>query len=217
MARKWSVGLAIGALVLAVLVFGVAQSRADKDSPDLTGVWRLDRSQSELPSWPGGGGGRRNGGWHRGGGDRREGGGGELRGNGPDFRDGGTDPSGGDRRRGRMLPSWLRVTQKGNVIDFADSMGSLVQQIRVGATAAPEDPANLDEVRRLTGRWADGTLQVERTGPRGGTTVQKYKLEDHGRTLVVRTERKDGPDRGSDGQGRRFGPRAVKLVYRRAV
>ena len=101
------------------------------------------------------------------------------------------------------------MTQQGGVVGLSDSTGALVQEIRVEGAAAPGNP---EEVAQLTGHWDDGTLVAERVGPRGGTMVQKYKLQDHGRTLEVRMEFKGG---GSGEVPRRFAGREIKLVYRR--
>jgi hypothetical protein len=219
--RKWTVGLIVGALALASLVFGVVQTQADKDAPDLSGTWQLDRSHSDLPG-RGGFGGRRNGGEHREGGWRRDG---DASGaGGPDGASPGMANAGRGGRRFGMLPSRLQISwsgqggSHGNVLDFADSAGALVQEIFIGSAVPPEDPATTSDVRRLAGRWVDGALHVERTSPRGGTMVQIYHLEDHGRALEIRSERKDAPKGDSEQSGRRFGPRGpTKLVYRRAA
>ena len=99
-------------------------------------------------------------------------------------------------------------------MSFEDSTGTLVQEIRVdGSTAAG---TSTDGVTELTGHWDNGTLVAERTGPRGGTMVQKYKIEDHGRTLEIHVEMKASPDGGSGDAPRRFAGREIKLVYRRS-
>jgi hypothetical protein len=93
------------------------------------------------------------------------------------------------------------------VVGFADSTGTLFQEIRVGSAGSGEDQANpSDAVRRLTGRWNNGALVVERTGRGGGTMTQTFKLDDHGQRLEIRMERKGGS-----------GGREIKLVYRRAA
>jgi hypothetical protein len=213
MARKWTLGAAVGTLVLAALAFGVVQSRADKvekNVPDLTGTWRLDVANSSLPG-EGRFGGRRG----PRGGDRDRGG----------ARDGGRDrqgPRGGDgdrdnfRRRGPALPPMFRIESHGGVIGFEDSTGTLFQEIRVGSPASGGTDANKnEEVRRMNGRYADGSLVVERNGRNGGTMVQTFKLDDHGRRLEVRMERKGGSEGGRE--GRMGGRKEIKLVYRRAA
>jgi len=136
---------------------------------------------------------------------RRRGGDGEGRRRGGD----------GFRRRGPALPAVFHVTQKAGVVGFADSTGALFQEIFVGS-APPNGkaPNRNEDVRRAAGRWSDGTLEVEREGRRGGTMVQKFKLDDDGRTLEVRMERKGGSE-GREGRSGRSG--GFKMVYRRVV
>ena len=191
MSRKWMFGIIVGAAVLAILAIGVAQSRADKDAPDFTGAWRLDAAKSEMP----GSGEMRHGGGEPGGG-----------------------PEGDRPRRGPALPPFFRIAQQSDQVDFSDSTGALFQEIRIGSNTPNQGEANpSEEVSRLTGSWANGALEVEREGRRGGLMLQKYKLEDHGHTLEIRIERK-GSGQRSDGSGRGFGARApIKLVYRRAA
>jgi hypothetical protein len=189
MSRKWILAMVTGAAVLGVVTLGVVQSGAAKNAADLSGSWRLDAAKSDLPGRGGPGGFRSSrgaeGGGNRPDGERREG------------------------RRRRRLPDFLQVTQQGGVVELSDSAGALLQQIRIQGAAAPANPA--EQVAQLTGHWDDGTLVAERPGPRGGTMVQTYKLEDHGRTLEVRMEFKGG---GSGESPRRSG-REIKLIYRR--
>lgn len=213
MARKWTLGAAVGTLVLAALAFGVVQSRADKverNVPDLTGTWRLDVASSTLPG-EGRFGGRRG---------PRGGDPGEARGGGrdrqkPRGKDGDAD-RGAFRRRGPALPPVFIIESRGSVIGFVDSTGTLFQEIRVGSAASGGNDANQSqEVRRMNGRYADGALVVERSGRNGGTMVQTFKLDDHGRRLEVRMERKGGSDGGRE--SRMGGRKDIKLVYRRAA
>jgi hypothetical protein len=217
MARKWTLGVAVGTAVLAALAIGVVQTRADKvekNVPDLTGTWRLDVANSSLPG-EGRFGGRRGprGGDHPDHGDARDGGKDRQ---GP--RDGDGD-RGTSRRRGPALPPVFRIESHGSVIGFEDSTGTLFQEIRVGSAASGGNDANKnEEVRRVNGRYADGSLVVERAGRNGGTMVQTFKLDDHGRRLEVRMERKGGSEGGREGrEGRMGGRKEIKLVYRRAA
>jgi hypothetical protein len=214
MHTRWKVGVVIGAMVFAGLAIGGVQTRAGKKLPDLTGTWTLDAARSELPGGRGEFRGRR-------GGEGRSGWGGEGRDGGR--RWGGGEARGGLEgrgfRRGPALPGVMRITQGPNGLELADSAGVPFQEIRIGAeSTVPEGaPGNLNgDVRRLTGRWDDGTLNVERTSPRGGVMVQKFRLADQGRTLEVRMERKRGESRDGDGAARRSA-RGFKLVYRRAA
>jgi len=124
----------------------------------------------------------------------------------------------GGFRRGPALPPFFRIAQQSDQVDFSDSTGALFQEIRIGSKTPNQGEANpSEEVSRLTGSWANGALEVEREGRRGGLMLQKYKLEDHGHTLEIRIERK-GSGQRSDGSGRGFGARGpIKLVYRRAA
>jgi hypothetical protein len=212
MARKWTLGVAAGTLVVAALAFGVVQSRADKvekNVPDLTGTWRLDVANSSLPG-AGRFGGRRG---PRGGdpGDARGGGRGRR-----GARGGSGDTDRGDfQRRGPALPPMFSIESRGSVISFEDSTGTLFQEISIGSAAGSGDANQSEEVRRLTGRYDDGALVVERAGRNGGTMVQTFKLADRGRRLEIRMERKGGSDGGRE--GRTGGRKDIKLVYRRAA
>jgi hypothetical protein len=210
------IGMVMGAAVLAGMALGVVQSRAAKSGgADLSGTWRLDVAKSELPGRGGQGGfrGGRGPGGGGGWGGRGGGGGGwggrRSVGGSPNGDSG--NPAMREGRRGRRLPDLVHVTQQGGVVAFQDSTGTLVQEIRVDGSAAG---SSTDEVAKLTGHWDNGTLVAERTGPRGGTMVQKYKIQDHGRTLEIHVEMKASPDGGS-GNARRFAGREFKLVYRR--
>jgi hypothetical protein len=209
MSRKWILAMVTGAAVLGVVTLGVVQSGAAKSAADLSGRWRLDAAKSDLPGRGGPGGFRGSRGAEGGGGWSGRGGWGGKRsgGGGPD----GNGPDSGRRegRRGRRLPDFVQVTQQGGIVELSDSTGALLQQIRIQGAAAPADPA--EDVAQLTGHWDRGTLVAERPGPRGGTMVQTYKLEDHGRTLEVRMEFKGG----GSGEGPRRSGREIKLVYRR--
>ena len=220
MSRRTRLGLAAGAAILAATALGITPSLAAKPSPvDLSGSWQLDLGKSDLPGGPGGPGGFRRGGGG-GGRDGRMGapdGGGSLGGEG--LRSGGRNdqergaPEGRNGRIGRRLPDFIHVTVQGGVVTFTDSTGAVFQEIRT-PDATPDASATNpnDNVRRLTGHWDGGTLVAEMEGPRGGTVVQKYSLEEHGRELDVRIERK-----GGSGGGGRFAGRDFKLVYRRAA
>jgi hypothetical protein len=219
MKTTWKAGLVIGAVVLATLAVGVVQTRADRETPDLTGTWTLDPAKSDLPAggqvrrWGGRGGDGQ--GWrgHGGGGEGR--GAWENRGGGEDSRGAGGGGNGFRRRGGARLPRILHITQRTDVIVFADSAGAAFQEVQIGGSPTPGNGTN-EEMRRLSGHWNSGTLQVERLSPRGGVMLQKYKLEDHGQTLEVRMERKNSE--GSSSEAPRRGARgAFKMVYRRSV
>lgn len=218
MSRRWMIGMAAGAAILCGVAVGAVPSQAAKSTPvDLSGTWRLDASKSDLPGGtggPGGGGGFRRGG--RGGGSGGRGGGGSMGGDRFGQEGGDQDhdlggPEGQRGRFGRRLPDFIHVTQQGGVVSFTDSTGAVFQEIRTPEAPSDASATNPhDDVRRLTGHWDGGTLIAEMQGPRGGTVVQKYSLEDHGRELDVHIERKGGSGGG------RFAGHDFKLVYRRA-
>jgi hypothetical protein len=224
MKATWKAGLVIGAVVLATLAIGVVQTKADKDTPDLTGTWTLDPAKSDLPAggqlrrWGGGGGGGFGG--HGGGGHgswQGRGGGGDNPGDGGHGRGGWGGGNGLRAGGGGRLPRILHITQASTAILFADSAGAAFQEIQIGASPAPNSghEGDGDQFRHLSGHWASGTLEVERVSPRGGVMLQKYKLEDHGKTLEVRMERKGSGDGSSDAPQR--APREFKMVYRRTA
>lgn len=192
MSRTWWTGMAVVAAILAATALASVESkkaRTDSAGGDLTGTWVLDLSRSDLPAGPGE---RRWRGRGAEGGSRSDDGAprGEAR---------------GPRRGGRgfRMPNVMQVTQTGGNVSFADSAGALVQVVRVGGAA--DSPASGRPVRELTGRWEDGTLIAEGSGPRGGTIVRSYRLTDGGRALEVRTQR-----------NRRSGRGELTLIYRRA-
>jgi len=175
MSRKWWTGMAVAAAVLAATALAAVESknRSESRGADLTGIWTLDASRSDLPAGPGGR-------WRR----DRSGPGDEARGPRP------------GRGSGRRMSSVMQVTQKGGVVSFADSAGALVQVIRIGSPLG--EPNSTESVRQLTGTWDDGTLIATGSGPRGGTVVRSYRLIDGGRALEVRTRREGlrGSNRG---------------------
>lgn len=203
MSRKWWTGMAVAAAVLAATALAAVESKSRSESrgADLTGMWTLDASRSDLPAGPGGR-------WRR---DR----------SGPDDEARGRS----GRGSGSRMPSVMQVTQKGAVVSFADSAGALVQVIRIGSPVG--DPNSPGSVRELTGRWDDGTLIATGSGPRGGTVVRSYRLIEGGRALEVRTRREGlrgrpgGVPRGDSASDSEAGPRRfnrgeMTLVYRRA-
>ena len=116
-----------------------------------------------------------------------------------------------------------RIVDTRGTAGFAGQAGPPVllsftnRNFQIGGSPAPNKGAEgeNDQFRHLSGHWASGTLEVERVSPRGGVMLQKYKLEDSGKTLEIRMERKDS-DNGSPDAPRR-GPREFKMVYRRTA
>lgn len=187
MSRKWILGVVIAAAALGLTALAVGKSRDAKGGGvDLTGTWRLDAAKSDLPvrgRFGERGGRGSEGGW--GGQDRPR------------------------RGRGGRLPRVVAIKQAGGVVAFSDSTGALVQEIRTEESGAPPaNPLTSEGVRELTGHWDGGTLIAEWAGPAGGSMEQKISVEDHGRTLEIRMERKGGGGRGGRG--------AIKMVYRRS-
>lgn len=193
--RTWIVGAVV---VGAVAVLGGLVALA-KDAPEskavradeLSGVWRLDASRSDMPRRPDGAGGRT--GSRRGDGARS--GGGEWAGRGPGQ---GAGPRG--QRVGR-LPETIKVEQSAGTVSFTDSTGAALFVITTGAAAK-----TAADVPRLAGRWVGGHLEIEREGWRGAATKQTYSVEDEGRTLVILTK--------MPGDGSRPA-REMRRVYRR--
>ena len=192
MTRRWSVLLAIVTLCAAPAHAETPDPNAPPVFaalmvPDLTGLWRLDRTASDAPP-PGG---RGPGGPGGSGGPPPEGS--MHRPGGPDTRMGG---------RGRRLPELIHITHGETTIRIEDSTGTVVQEIAMGDTPAPTAEG---EIPIGHGMWKkDGALVVTRTGPRG-TVTEQFTLEDQGATLVVRARMT-----GRDGEAREF-----KRVYRR--
>lgn len=196
MSRKWWTGMAMAAAVLAATALASVQSRnarVEARPADLTGIWTLDPSRSDLP------GGFR--------GARRRG-------------QDGDRPAGESRgrrtegRRGPRMARTLHVTQQGDLVSLSDSTGALVEVIRTGAAPSPDGNFG-GAARELTGHWEDGTLVAEGSGPRGGTVVRTYRVTDGGHTLEVRTRRQGGSSSQEAGP-RRSNRGQFTLVYRRA-
>jgi len=181
MTRRWSVLLAIVTLCAAPAHAETPDPKAPPAFaalmvPDLTGLWRLDRTASDAPP-PGG----------RGPGGPPPPEGSMHRPGGPDTRVGG---------RGRRLPDLIHISHGETSISIEDSTGAVVQEITMGE--APAQPAEGDVPVGL-GVWKkDGALVVTRTGQRG-TVTEQFTLEDEGATLVVRARMT-----GRDGEAREF-------------
>jgi hypothetical protein len=189
---------------VAIVGGGAAASGAsqEKGPPDLSGEWRFDPTRSDRPGSQGGragfGGERRFPGGRSGGG--RGGWGGRAgTGDAPD-REGAL----ARRGRGAPLPDRIRIEQKAYSVRLEDSLGVVLRSIETaeGAGAADASP----ESTQVEGRWNGSRLEVRREGPRGGSMVQSYSIEDHGRSLVIRTK----VERGGGGRTMEF-----KRVYRK--
>lgn len=158
-----------------------------KQPPDLSGQWRLDPSRSEGPRGREGRGswrGRRGGGGGFPGGGR---GGGWGGGRGADEARGPADSTRGSAGRMARLPDWIRVDETAGHVVFSDSTGAALLEVLTGGSADGAGHGSV-AVLQLEGKWNGDRLQVERSGPRGGKIVEKYKLEDEGRTLVIETK-----------------------------
>jgi hypothetical protein len=83
-----------------------------------------------------------------------------------------------------MLPDFIRIDQRPNMIRIADARNRPIQTITLGGKF---DSRGGDRPDYVSGRWHGGTLVVESTGPRGGAITQSFSIQDRGRTLVVRT------------------------------
>lgn len=162
-----------------------ANSKTVAKASNLSGEWVLDPSRSDMPKM-----------W---GGNRPEG---HSWGEGHSGNHEGQMGSHGQMgaRGGRMrLPRHIEVTQNGSLVSFADSTGTVLQQIAFDSHA----PAAASDVVRRTGQWKGNALEVQRE--RGGATfTESWSLQDSG-TLVCTTRI----------QGGEMGDRTMKRVYRR--
>jgi len=91
---------------------------------------------------------------------------------------------------------------------LSDSAGTALVEILTGAAAGNAGERGTAAILQLEGKWKKDRLEVERTGPRGGTMKETYRLEDKGRTLVVETK--------IESAGRRPAM-SFKRVYQRVV
>ena len=202
-------------LVLAVGLGAAActTATASKAGADLGGTWRIDLERSDSPRREGLGGGRRDD-EHgtrardgaRDGKDVREKDGHETDGRergsmrSPDgFRSGG--PRGARGRRGpRFLPQTFVIQQRADgTLRFVDESGTTVRVIETAKGSVSGRDA-------ISGQWKGRELVVERSGRGKVRVIESYALEDGGRTLVIRTERKAD-------EGERS--RTMRRVYRR--
>ena len=103
----------------------------------------------------------------------------------------------------RRLPERIRVEQGTGGVSIADSAGTPLETITIGAPG--ESPATESGAPRFAGTWKDSRLQVVREGRRGRIT-QTFSLEEHGQRLVIQTKIESEGTRPS---------REFKRVYRR--
>lgn len=192
----------LAALVLVAGGPGHARAEADRQPPDLSGQWRLDRDRSDMPDRSSAGersrgprvGGRGGGGFPGGpgGGSAGRGGHGPGRGGwggrgGEGGRHSGGDRTGGEGGRPTRLPDVLRIQQSAGFLRLEDSLGTAVREIVT--RGGPADTTGLPPgVPRVVGRWKGDRLELKREDGRGGTITETYSLEDHGRSLVLKTK-----------------------------
>jgi hypothetical protein len=200
------------------------------EAVDLTGYWRFDPSRSDVPqrpagdregggsrpdrgSWGGGGGGGGMGGHGRRGGMGGEGGGGMggggrggMGGGGRgDHARGADSGSGAQSARPLRLPNLMHVTQATSLVSFEDSTGAVIREVTT-VSAAADTYLHSPGAERVTGQWNGSQLVIQRPGWRGGTMTETLSLEDHGRSLVIRTAMKAEGDTPA---------REFKRVYRK--
>ena len=126
-----------------------------------------------------------------------------------DNRDASFDRSGFGGRgmmRELMLPNRITIDQRPNLVSIKDRRNRQLQLITLGGKFGNGDRWNGDHPDYVAGRLYGNTLVVKHDGPRGSTIMQKFEVQDRGRTLVV-TTRREG-----------FGPRTVEFTstYHRA-
>jgi hypothetical protein len=189
----WFLTASLAAALAATAPSPVAAGKANQP-PDLSGQWRLDPSRSESPRGSGGRGswrGRRGGGGGvpggRGGFPGGRGGGGWGGGRGEDEARGPADSTRRTAARMTRLPDWIRVDETAGHVVFSDSTGAALLEVRTGGSADGAGHGGAAALQ-LEGKWNGDRLEVERTGPRGGKIVERYQIEDRGRTLVVETK-----------------------------
>jgi pentapeptide MXKDX repeat protein len=156
---------------------------------DFAGTWQIDPSKSEGMRGGMRGDGMRGDGMRgdgmRGGGMR----GGGMRGGGGEAGMRGERPEGGPRGGGpgggrRMLPRFLRITASDQGLALADSSGTMVQEIVLGAAATDGQDK---EPPQLSGVLKGDHLIVTRTTERG-TMTETFDLEKGGEKLEVTTK-----------------------------
>lgn len=112
----------------------------------------------------------------------------------------------GGMMRELMLPDRINIDQSPSLVKIMDRRNRQLQLITLGGKFGNGDRWNGDHPDYVAGRLYGNTLVVKHDGPRGSTIMQKFEVQDRGRTLVV-TTRREG-----------FGPRTVELTstYHRA-
>jgi hypothetical protein len=116
----------------------------------------------------------------------------------------GEGSDGAAARPGR-LPEVVRIEQSGGFVRFADSSGTVLQEIR-SADLPADTAAGARSAQQYIGRWKGDKLEVKRPSWRGTMITETYSLADEGRALVVQTKM------ASDGS---MPSRDFKRVYQR--
>jgi hypothetical protein len=212
MIRRALVGLVVLASIVTSNSWAPTSAEGATKRPDLAGRWRLDRELTNSMrslggeregQGPGGGGGGGRGGPPGGG----FGGGGP---GGPPDGAGGA-PSQGGRKSGAgpspsALPDLVRVAQTEQVLSFADSAGTVRQEIAL-PTREPGAVAHAVGARVFKGKWKGKKLEAQFTEPGGMKLTQTMTLAERGEVLVVTSKM------GSSGG---MPPREDRIYYRRA-
>lgn len=148
---------------------GLDATLAGSDNPDLSGSWRLNMEDSELPNARPG---RRD--------PRRPDAGRHRRRRGVAPPNGG---EGGTRRPGRRLAREFEITQTGSSVTFTGPRGRSVTYDTDGQPVTRD----LGEGREIEieATWSDGALVIRRTMPRGVTTTEIYSLSSDARQLFI--------------------------------
>jgi hypothetical protein len=71
---------------------------------------------------------------------------------------------------------------------LGDSTGTTLLDILTAGGESGDAGGTSVAALELRGKWKEDRLVVERTGPRGGTITESYRIEDKGRTLVIETK-----------------------------
>ncbi len=236
MSRRLHLILPAVAILLSPALGPAARAQSAGQTPDLTGLWRLDAAHSDnmmqRPEGGGGGpggeseGGRQGhgrmgrggggGGWGGGGMGgggmgggmgRGRGGGGWGGGEGRGSSEGGGDRAQAAGARQVRLPDLMHITQTDNMVSFEDSTGTVLQEITT-LGAAKDTLLHAPGAAVVAGAGKDTALTVERSSPRGKAT-QTYTLKDNGATLIIQTH--------IEASGGQMPARDFKRVYRKAT
>ena len=185
----------------AVIVAGSLEGLEAQERPDFSGMWVVERVESERPQGNVDGGRRGGGqgrGGIRGGGGRRGRGGGGIRGGG---RDGGRGQGGRAGRRGQgggggfgtpyQVGDRVTLTQTNEALIVTDEARSLMSRYPFDGREI-SNPGPADSTVKSKTSWEGAALVIESTrsvtGPQGDLTLRTREvrsLSQDGRTMTL--------------------------------